>query len=291
LARQPRTRRATSEAQEAPSTGSGQAAPADEPKVWLRADYACHVFHYRMPETVAIASVNPVVPSPLTVKMAPVAALFRDGRVDDAEQLAPRLPDMQVMISPPESALVFRALLRYVRPPADRGSDRIDANTGGRYGTNPHNREFALWGGPGPDAGVLSVFVNTPQSLAEVVEAAMRHVSYLGAKDSLVTCLGVEQEAPDESACCKALREGDPPPIGFGSFVVRLADLRPGAQVQLRELIPSQRGSSRDLQRRYIPNAKDQGLHVLPGTMASYGRVKFYNKSKTPDLSGRSSAP
>jgi hypothetical protein len=249
--------------------------------VWLRADYACHVFHYRMPETVAIASVNPVVPSPLTVKMAMVAALFRDGRVEDARQLAPHLPEMEVMVSPPESALVFRALMRYVRPPADRGSNRIDPNTGGRYGTNPHNREFALWGGPGSDSGILSIFVNTPQSLADVVESALRHVSYLGAKDSMVTCQEVRQEEPDESTCCKALAEGDPPPIDFGSFVVRLADMRRGAQLELINLIPSQRGSSRDLQRRYVPNAEDQGLHVLPGTMTSYGRVKFYNKRRS----------
>jgi hypothetical protein len=122
------------------SVASPQPEPTEagaEERSWLKADYVGHVFHYRMPETVAIASVNPVVPSPLTIKLALVASLLRDGRIGDAELLAPRLPDLEVRISPPDASIIFRALLRYVRPPAEGGPQRIDANTGGAYGTNP----------------------------------------------------------------------------------------------------------------------------------------------------------
>lgn len=269
-----------------PPRGSGVAPPLEPPEArteeqsWLKADYVGHVFHYRMPETVAIASVNPVVPSPLTVKLALVASLLRDGRIGDAELLAPGLPDLEVRISPPASSIIFRALLRYVRPPAEGGQPRIDANTGGAYGTNPHNREFALWGGqpatPGDlgPSGVLTVFLRAPQSLASVIEDALWHIGYLGAKDSLVTCVGVERQGPDPGVCCAPVREDGIPDLGFGNFVVRLADFaRDAPPVELRQLIPTQR-----IRRHYIPNSENAGLFVLPGEMTSYGRVKFYRK-------------
>lgn len=252
-----------------------------EPNVWLRADYVSHIFHYRMPETVAIAAVNPVVPSPLTIKMAIIAALLRDGLIADAETLVPYLPGIEVQIRPPASALVFRALLRYVRPPADRGTSRIDSNTGGTYGTNLHNREFALWGrgteGDGT-AGTLTIFVRVPQTLAEMVTAALQQVPYLGAKDSLVTCITVGQEDPDgdEAEYVIPVPAGGSPQVGQGNYVVRLADFVPGANVDLRHIIPSQRDAQ-----YYRPNGDDPSLFVLPGDMSSYGRVKWYRRNSS----------
>lgn len=256
--------------------GPASSPPTAEEQVWLRADYSCHVFHYRMPETVAIASVNPVVPSPLTIKMALIASLLRNDQIDAAEKLAPHLPNVEVRIAPPDSALIFRALMRYVRPPADRQSTARDPNTGGKYGTNPHSREFAVWGGRGQDAhaGILRVFLRLPASQAEVVERALWHIGYLGAKDSLVTCLEVQREEPREQECVAHRDKASP---AFGNFVVRLADFVPGTALELRQLIPSQRD-----RRHYIPSAGEQSLCVLPGEVASYGRVKLYQKEARP---------
>src|SRR5579872_5862861 len=85
-------------------------------RVWMRAEYHSHLFHYRMPETVAIAAVSPLVPSPLTVKMALVAALARDGDVEGARELAAYLPyltDDAFFIVPPKGAVTFKAFMRY----------------------------------------------------------------------------------------------------------------------------------------------------------------------------------
>ncbi|MGQ9573471.1 MAG: hypothetical protein ACUVX1_07265 [Chloroflexota bacterium] len=264
--------------------GPASSPPTAEEQVWLRADYSCHVFHYRMPETVAIASVNPVVPSPLTVKMALIAALLRNGQIDAAEGLAPHLPNIEVRIAPPDSALIFRALMRYVRPPrppANRQSTARDPNTGGKYGTNPHSREFAVWGGQGQDAhaGILRVFLRLPASQAEVVEGALWQIGYLGAKDSLVTCLQVQREKPREEECVAHRDEASP---AFGNFVVRLADFAPKTALELRQLIPSQRAPSKRDRCHYIPNASEEGLYLLPGEVASYGRVKLYQKEPRP---------
>jgi hypothetical protein len=120
--------------------------------------------------------------------------------------------------------------------------------------------------------------LRAPQSLVSVIEDALWHISYLGAKDSLVTCVGVERQGPDLRACCVPVEKDGPPPLGAGNFVVRLADLTPGASVELRQLIPTQR-----VRQHYIPNPENPGLFVLPGEMVSCGRVKFYQKRSAND--------
>src|SRR5690606_19820976 len=156
---------------------------------WLRARFHAHTFHYRMPETAAINAVNPLIPSPLTIKMALVAALLRARRVDEAKRLARTLHTVEVRIRPPARATVFRALMRYVRPPRkdpESPSDH-DAGTGSAYRISPHYREYALWG------GALEVFLGVPEELAGTVTDALIRIDYLGARDSQVYCEAVER--------------------------------------------------------------------------------------------------
>jgi len=211
-------------------------------KQWLRALYHTHTFHYRMPESAAINAVNPLIPSPLTVKMALVAALLRARQIDQARRLARALHDIQVRIRPPARATVFRALMRYVRPPRrdpETLSDR-DAGTGSAYLISPHYREYALWGGE------LEVLLGVPQGLLGTAAFALTRIEYLGAKDSQVSCVAVERVDEDgimgDYATPDAASGAETPDLGIlsaGGVIVQLADQVKKAE--LEELVPGAR--------------------------------------------------
>lgn len=229
------------------------------PFVWLRAEYTAHVFHYRMPDTVAIASVNPLIPSPLTVKMAILATLLRDERVDEARRLAAWLAMARVLIQPPDGAITFKAFMRYVRVPAEKKAGEIDAATGGLYGVSPHIREYAIWDGS------LAVFVETPERFQPIVVDALLRISYLGAKDSQVTCLGVSEVTPDERQC--AQRTQGVTDFEQGGVVVRLAEWV-NAPDDLIQAIPTQRRETDYRTETY----------VMPGTLHATGKSKVYRR-------------
>lgn len=222
--------------------------------VWLAAEYASHSFHYRMPETVAISSVNPTLPSPLSVQMALVAAYLRENDRERAEALTALLP-LPLRLRPAAGALVFRAIMRYVRPPKNP-ADR-DSGTGAQYKISPHYREFALLEGP------LTVYVRVPPDGLELVRDALERVPYLGAKDSLVACLGVQEVDAPPSDCARPIE--DFAEVGPG-VIVQLATLERPAR--LEALVPG----SRD------PKDYAVGPYWLPGRLTSQGTVKVYRR-------------
>ncbi len=231
--------------------------------VWLHADYHAHVFHYRMPETVAIAAVSPLIPSPLTIKMALVAALARTGETDKAQTLASYLPHLQELyIIPPAGAVTFKAFMRYVRPPADPSSQ--DGNTGGFYSVSPHIREYALW------QEDLGVCLCCPIEIKETLEQALWDVTYLGAKDSQVTCRTVRElmSAPDLSLRVRQVTNAEELTDASGP-IFRFTDFTPNHPLSLERLIPF----SRD-KRDYTVD----GFYMLPGTLKGSGRAKVYTR-------------
>ncbi len=232
------------------------------PSLWLRADYTTHIFHYRMPETVAIASVNPVVPSPLTVQMGMIASFLREGSKDKAEKIVNALPWLQVKIRPPQGAIIFRTFLRYTRVP-EAGKKSL-AETGGIYGVSPHTREYALW------SDYLSVYVRVPEEIEEIATEALEKIPYLGAKDSLVTCLGVKRVEPVEGECVTEWAR-DFMDKTQGGFIVRLADfdLARIEGIKLIDLIPTQR-----TQEHY-----KQPLYFVPGGLTASGKTKIYRRN------------
>jgi CRISPR-associated protein Cas5 subtype I-A len=228
--------------------------------VWLQADYHAHTFHYRMPETVAIAAVSPLIPSPLTVKMALVAALARTGDTDGAQTLASFLPHLRELhIVPPAGVVTFKAFMRYVRPPADPTAQ--DGNTGGYFAVSPHIREYALW------QEHLSVYVKCPVEVQEILEQALWDITYLGAKDSQVTCLRVETlaERPELARCARLVTSSQDLSAASGP-IFRYADFAPDRALTLEQIIPFGR------------DKKDytDGFYMLPGTLKGSGRAKLY---------------
>lgn len=256
--KKPRKPASTRRKKETPATVSSPAVETG-PLVWLRAEYITHVFHYRMPETVAIASVNPLIPSPLTVKMAMLATLLRDDRIEKARQLVSYLPRIRVLIQPPAGAMTFKAFMRYVRVPAVKKAGVIDSMTGGLYGVSPHVREYALWD------GALAVFVETPEKLRGIVESALFRIAYLGAKDSQVTCLDVSESTPDERLCAQPAQSTTA--LERGGLVVRLAEWV-NAPDDLVQVIPSQRRET-----DYKTEA-----YIMPGRLHTAGKSKVYRR-------------
>lgn len=237
--------------------------------VWLRACFHAHLFHYRMPETVAIAAVSPLVPSPLTVKMALVAALARVGNIDGARELTrllPSLKDNAFFLIPPEGAVTFKAFMRYVRPPADPTTR--DGNTGGFYAVSPHIREYTLW------QGNLAVVLRCPVEAKDLMTEALWNVAYLGAKDSQVTCLSVEvlPDGPPPTDAVQLVTGAEGLEQAAGP-IFRLADFAPDRAPTLEQLIPFSR------------DKKDYrlGFYALPGTLEGSGRAKIYRRKGTAD--------
>jgi len=232
-----------------------------ESKKWLKADFHFHVFHYRMPQTVAIAAVTPFVPSPLTVKMALVAALLQDGDVDSAYILVPYLPKIEVRIIPPSSAFAFKAFLRYRSVPAVDSVRGLD-ESGSYYPSRPHTREFALLEG---EIGVILGLMDT--SVLEIVKIALQKIRYLGCKDSLVTCLGIKEIDRNEVEKFSTIQ---PLQEGLSGNIILGVDFESSASPQLKDLIPGSRNEKH--YRSEIPL-------VLPGKIFVKGRGKIFKKS------------
>lgn len=261
----PRGRKRKSEA------GEAQAPKTRPPSIWLKAEYIAHIFHYRMPETVAIVAVNPIVPSPLTIKMAMIASLLREGREADAQRLLEALPWIKTKICPPEGAIAFKAFMRYARPPKAGTTELFD--TGSSYTISPHIREYALWSSP------LIIYTRVPKESENLVSEALSKIPYLGAKDSLMTCLNVEKAEPPEGTYVTELAS-DLLRGTEGGFIVRLADfnLDPEAIPEVIKLIPTQREEDH----------YKLDLYWVPGELHAAGKVKIYRRDSDAGRSGHS---
>lgn len=238
------------------------------PSVWLKAVYHVHIFHYRMPETAAIAALTPFVPSPLTVKMAMVAALLQRGDAAKARELAPKLPQIEIRIMPPQAAFSFKAFLRYRSVPAVESTGGLD-ESGSFYPSRPHTREYAFF------ADDFTVFVGLPDSANPVlVQDALRYIRYLGCKDSQVWCIQVQPVDYDlvaKAPCTSALAEEK-----AGSVAI-LADFAPEATPSLEELIPGKRVKTHY---RHPPP-----VFVLPGRIIVKGKTRLFVRNGEGHLS------
>ena len=211
-----------------------------------------------MPETVAIAAMTPFVPSPLTIKMAMVAALLQKGEDQKAKQLAPYLPRIEVCIEPPSAAFSFKAFLRYRSVPAVESAGSLD-ETGSFYPSRPHTRKYALF------ATDLTVFVGLPDTAKELVKEALQDIRYLGCKDSQVWCRGVEEVSESELQTDRFVTRLEE---GQAGAVVLLADFAPDAQLTLEDLIPGRR-QKEHFQHPPLP-------YVLPGEIKVKGRNRLF---------------
>ncbi len=236
---------------------------APAPMQWLRAEYHFHVFHYRMPGTVAIAAVTPFVPSPLTVKMALVAALLQSGDDHLAQALAPYLPKIEVRIVPPSSAFSFKAFLRYRSVPAVESAGGLD-ESGSYYPSRPHTREYAIF------SNALTILLGLPdKAILDTVKNALWRIHYLGCKDSLVTCLSV-QEIPQEDASAVMASAVQLLKENVSGAVILGADFEPSARVSLKNLIPGARKEEH--------YCDPPPVFVLPGTIAVKGHTRIFKR-------------
>ena len=226
--------------------------------IWLKAAYHFHVFHYRMPESAAIAAVTPFVPSPLTVKMAMISSLFQLGDVNGAEIVAKNMHKIEVKIVPPKAALSFKAFLRYRSPPAVESEEKGLDETGSYYPSRPHMREYAIF------QDCLEIYVKLPVDIADYGKRALKNIRYLGSKDSLVTCFKLkEYNPPPDSQCVSKLDHGNP------GIVVLLADFKRSIQINLEKLIP---GNRDEKMYEKLP-------YTIPGNvMMTKGRAKIFIK-------------
>ena len=231
-----------------------------KPVVWLKVSYHFHVFHYRMPGTVAIAAMTPFVPSPLTVKMAMIAALLQKGEAQKAKDLAPHLPLIEVRINPPSAAFPFKAFLRYRSVPAVESAGNID-ESGSYYPSRPHTREYALF------ADDLTIFVGLPtENIKHLAEEALQNIRYLGCKDSQVWCREIHkvETLPDEVFVTKMSKRQ-------AGTVYLLDDFNPDAKLTLESLIPGQR-RKKDFQ--------GPQPYVLPGHIKTRARTRIFIKNR-----------
>ncbi len=264
-------------------------APAEE-FIWLKAIYHFHIFHYRMPESVAIAAVTSFVPSPLTVKMAMIASLFQLGNVNAAEIIARNLHKIEVKIVPPKAALSFKVFMRYVsvpevpecpkcgwKPPIGLPPNTqvecekckkkgkkvvipikpLQEGTGSYYPSRPHMREYAIL------QDNLEIYVKLPAKIADFGEKALKNIRYLGCKDSMVSCLNVlaVDTPPNDNLCVNKMEKGRP------GMVVLLADFNPSSQIRrLIQLIPGMREE----------NMYEISPYTVPGKIETKGRTKIF---------------
>lgn len=239
-------------------------------EIWLRARFLTHSFHYRMPDTVAISAVNPAVPSPLTVQMAMLAAYLREGEREKAQALLELLP-LKVRVRPPRGAVIYRGIMRYVRPPKD----------GAGYKISPHFREFALLDGP------LEVYVLAPAECRGLVAEALERVPHLGAKDSLVSCQGEVEAVPEPPPdCAVPLEDADLTELA-DYVVLQLADF--GAR---EHLFPPAKGKRKTQDKaltleRLLPSQRLKehyrlGAYLVKGRVYSSGNVKVFRRDGRP---------
>jgi len=226
--------------------------------IWLKASYHFHVFHYRMPETAAIAAVTPFVPSPLTIKMAMIASLFQLGDIDGVEILSKHMHKIEVEISPPKSAISFKAFLRYRSPPAVESEEKGLDETGSYYPSRPHMREYAIF------QDNLEVYVKSPLNLTSIVEKALKNIRYLGSKDSVVTCFDVlpVNGPPRDNQYVSKLDYSFP-----SGIVVLLADFKPNIQIHdVKQLIPGNRD-----EKMY-----EKFPYTIPGRVITKGKTRIF---------------
>lgn len=209
-----------------------------------------------MPEMAAIAAITPFIPSPLTVKMAMIASLFQMGDINSTKCLSEHLDVIEVRIAPPKAALSFKAFLRYRSPPAIESEKGLD-QTGSYYPSRPHMREYALF------EDYLILYVKLPKILKTHAEKALRNMRYLGAKDSLVTCMEVTEGSPDEGTCAREMV------AGLSGVAVFLADFKEKAKISdIQQLIPTGRDESMYDKKRYL----------LPGKIITKGKSRMFVK-------------
>lgn len=215
-----------------PSKGneSLKAKAEEHETVWIKAVYHSHVFHYRLPQAASIAALNPSMPSPLTVKMAMIASLLRSGKVTDARQLAKYLHQIIVLISPADASLTFKAFLRYRSVPEVGKGGQLD-ESGSLYPSRPHTREYCLW------SSNLEISVEVPANLKDTCKNALSNIPYLGTKDSLVSCVSVQEIGKPDNLIGKQPSASE---IKSG-IIWYLADFKSGVQLDLLDLIPTQR--------------------------------------------------
>jgi hypothetical protein len=225
-----------------------------ETQTWFKAVYHFHVFHYRMPDMAAIAAITPFVPSPLTVKMAMIASLFQTGDLDGVRRLSEHLDSIEVRIVPPKAALSFKAFLRYRSPPAIGSEKGLDA-TGSYYPSRPHMREYAIF------QDCLTVYVGLPKNIKQCTEKALRNIRYLGAKDSLVTCIEITEDLPDKNNCAREVT------TGLSGTAVFLADFKPRILIEnIQQLIPGSRDE----------NMYEKKPYMLPGKIITKGKSRLF---------------
>jgi len=226
--------------------------------IWLKATYHFHIFHYRMPESAAIAAVTPFVPSPLTVKMAMIASLFQLGDVNGAEIVAKNMHKIEVKIVPPKAAISFKAFLRYRSPPAVESEEKGLDETGSYYPSRPHMREYAIF------QDSLEIYVKLPVDIVDYGKRALKNIRCLGSKDSVVTCFDLREDNPShDSQCVSKLDYGNP------GIVVLLADFKQSIQIQdLKQLIPGNRDEE----------MYEKLPYTIPGNVKIKGRSKIFIK-------------
>jgi hypothetical protein len=222
--------------------------------VWLKAVYHFHIFHYRMPETAAIAAVTPFVPSPLTVKMAIVASLFQMGDIEGVYCLSEHLNKIEVKMIPPKAELFFKAFMRYRSPPAVESEKGLDS-TGSYYPSRPHIREYAIF------QDCLSVYVKVPKDIKDYAARALKNIRYLGCKDSIVTCIEIAEGTPEENKCVSTLT------IQNSGVAVFLADFKPDVSIGgIKQLIPGNRDE----------NIYERRAYILPGKLFTKGKSRLF---------------
>jgi len=224
--------------------------------IWLKATYHFHVFHYRMPQSAAIAAVTPFVPSPLTVKMAMIASLFQLGDVNGAKIVAKNMHKIEVKIAPPKAALSFKAFLRYRSSPAVDSEKGLD-ETGSYYPSRPHMREYAIF------QDNLEIYIKVFENLKTQFKKALKNMRYLGSKDSLITCFDISEvdNPPQKENCVNKLNEK------FPGIVVLLADFKSDIQISdIKQLIPGKRKG----------NMYEMAPYTISGKIRTKGKSKIF---------------
>jgi len=207
-----------------------------------------------MPDMAAIAAVTPFVPSPLTIKMAMIASLFQIGDIDGVTLLSEDIHNIEVRIVPPKAALSFKAFLRYRSPPAVESEKGFD-QTGSYYPSRPHMKEYAVF------QDYLTVYVSPSRDTKNPAERALKNIRYLGAKDSMVTCIEVTEDSPEPNECAREMT------TGLSGVAVFLADFKPEVSISnAQQLIPGSRDES----------IYEKKPYVLPGKIMTKGKSRIF---------------
>ena len=153
--------------------------------------------------------------------------------------------------------------------PAVESAGGLD-ESGSYYPSRPHTREYALF------SDVLTIFLGLPDTkISAIVKQALWNIRYLGCKDSLVTCLSVEEASPDDAGAVMASAV-QPLNEDASGAVILGADFEPSARLSLKNLIPGARKEEH--------YCDPPPVFVLPGTIAVKGRTRiFKRKAHVPE--------